>query len=110
MGDKMQPDNSKPELVFAVVAPAGTQLRELEQQLKLELLQYGYTTIELSLSKLLQGFAWDGAVGPGEAARIRALQEKGDAVRARVRDAAALARAGICAIRAERRKVTGGDD
>src|SRR4051812_35332667 len=101
----------KPELVFALVGPAGTRLDDLADSLKSRLEYFGYECIDIRLSKLLEdNFSWDSPPGSSEFERISHLQNKGDALRERLKDGAALARASIAEIRKVRMAKTGHPD
>ena len=101
---------NRPELVFALVGPAGVRLDELSRIIKEEVGTFGYTSVDIRLSALLTNFSWEDQRGTSEFDRIRHLQDKGDGLRERLRDGAALARAGIAEIRTQRMKITGSPD
>jgi deoxycytidylate deaminase len=102
----------RPELIFALVGPAGVGLPRLLQELKdcLKLFDYGVSDIRLSeLLKKVTG--WTDEVDPtNEYDRIRYRQAMGNAFRSKLNngkgDGAALARAGLAAIRKARVEVT----
>lgn len=101
----------RPELVFALVGAAGSNLSELSSELKKALAAFGYEAIEIRLSALLVNWTgWTARAQPTEAGRILHLQEMGNAFRTAHGDGAALARAGIATIRKERKKITGNAD
>ena len=97
----------RPELVFALVGAAGTPIDKLSNELKNHLATFGYTSCDIRLSELLANFRWQDREGTSEFHRIRHLQDKGDAFRARLKDGAALARAGIAEIRRIRASISG---
>lgn len=100
--------NNRPELVFALVGAAGTPIDQLSNELKDGLATFGYKSIPIRLSDLLANFRWKDQEGTSEFHRIRYLQDKGDAFRARLEDGAALARASIAEIRRIRASISGG--
>ena len=101
----------RPELVFALVGAAGSNLSELSSELKTALAAFGYGAVEIRLSGLLVNWTgWTAQAQPTEAGRILHLQEMGNAFRTAHGDGAALARAGIATIRKEREKITGNAD
>jgi len=101
----------KPELFFGLVGPAGVNLADLSGELKSELLTLGYQSVEIRMSDLLPNFTgWAPIPADNEFtefARIRHLQEMGNAFRHELEDGAALARSCITAIREEREKISG---
>ncbi len=101
----------RPELVFALVGAAGTRLADLSQELKAALANFGYHSVDIRLSGLLCNFVdWTNQIGTGEFDRIRHLQDVGNALRSRLVDGAALARAGIADIREKRAASSGSPD
>jgi cytidine deaminase len=48
------PDNEKPELVFALAGPIGTDLHLLAQTLEESLMAYGYKSVQIRVSKLIE--------------------------------------------------------
>lgn len=101
----------RPELVFGLVAPAGTRLDDLSRVIAEELKTFGYESVEIRLSQLLENFQGSaGQAGISEFDRITYLQERGNAFRRAVGDGAALARAAISAIRSQRSRVTQDSD
>ena len=110
MPTETEPAN-RPELIFALVGPAGVRLDALSNEIKDELRTFGYKAEDIRLSKLLDNFDGlsDGG-GSGEFDRIRNLQKKGNALRSALTDGAALARAGIAAIRERRAAISGKPD
>jgi len=102
---------ARPELIFALVGAAGIDLDNLSAELALHLKIYGYDVVEIRLSSLLPTFTgWMSQTGATEADRITHLQNIGNSFRSRLADGAALARAGIASIRAERTKRSGSPD
>ena len=101
----------RPELVFGLVGAAGTRLEDLSIRLKGQLKSFEYETVDIRLSELLMNFNdWKAPEQPGEVYRIKHLQAMGSAFRRKLQDKAALARAGIAAIRAARAARTGNPD
>lgn len=100
--------DTRPELVFALVGAAGVRLNKLSGELKHELLSFGYKSVEIKLSNLLDNFT-DGTPlsGSSEFDRIIHLQNMGNAFRKRLHKGDALALAGIAEIRAIRSKISG---
>src|SRR5579864_418487 len=113
-GNNMEPIKAgvdRPELIFALVGAAGTRLHDLSAALKAQLESFGYQAVTIRLSDLLVNFAeWTSPVSASRADRARHLQDTGDAFRQRLRDGAALARAGITEIRKMRASVSGSPD
>ncbi len=84
----------RPDLVFALVIPAGTPTRRLFESLDSGLRGYGYAPEWIRMSEILREFAErDGKSVPAapEHARIQALQRLGDEYCAQANDAAAVA-------------------
>jgi deoxycytidylate deaminase len=101
----------RPELVFGMVGPAGTRLDDLAIELKGALAAFGYVTEDVRLSALLPNFTgFKAQTDPSEFGRIRHLQDMGDAFRSAMNDGAAVALAGIAAIRERRLQLTGSPD
>jgi cytidine deaminase len=100
----------RPELIFALVGAAGARLEDLSSELKGELTTFGYEVIDIRLSNLLANFDWSQQQGTNEFDRIRYLQNKGDALRDRLKDGAALARGAIAELRTQRARVSGSPD
>ena len=75
-----QVGNERPELVFALVGAAGTRLEDLStKRLKEALETFGYQSVDIRLSDLLQNFVgWTPPATP-HAERTRHLQNMGDA-------------------------------
>lgn len=103
--------NNRPELVFALVGAAGTDLDKLSEQIKNTLIQFNYDTEDIHLSALLKNFDVAAECNDtNEFERIVRLQEIGNAFRLKFLDGAALARAAIVEIRQRRLTVTGEPD
>lgn len=101
----------RPELIFALVGGSGARLEELEKELKVELKAYNYDASDIRLSKLLDNFMErSDQQGTSESDRIRHLQQMGDALRRRLGDGAALARAALAEIRVNRFVASGSPD
>jgi deoxycytidylate deaminase len=102
---------NRPELIFALVGPAGTRLEDISKKLKEELERFGYNTVDIRLSELLPNFCgWTATVTPGEPSRTQHLQTMGDAFRGELKNGAALALAGIAEIRKKRMEISGSPD
>lgn len=111
----MDPNNGstfRPELIIALVGPAGVKLEALCRALKQYLREgFHYETREIRLSNLLEAFEdWTPEPDRTEYTRITHRQELGRKFRLALNDGAALARAGIAAIRKERAAITGSPD
>jgi cytidine deaminase len=100
----------RPELVFALVGPAGTRLNDLANALKSQLANFGYRFTDIHLSSLLANVEGSAATPPSPSDRIPHLQANGDRFRQRLNDGAALALAGIAEIRRIRKELTGSPD
>lgn len=101
----------RPELVFALCAPLGTRLEALQKRLTDYLAVFGYTSVEIRLSKLIANFpGWKPLLGRSEEERIARFQKGANDLRRSVEDASVLARAGIHAIRQRRGEITGDPD
>jgi deoxycytidylate deaminase len=103
------PQNKPPELVIALVTPAGSRRADLLSALDRALGSVGYAMRHIRLSELLKrcSTVWCSPVGTNEAERISHYQKMGNAFRATLADGAALARASIASIREQRRAATG---
>ena len=102
---------SRPELIFGLVGAAGTQLSSLSDHLNDGLRSFGYTVVDVRLSDLLANFKpTEIAPNHDEYARVRFLQERGNAFRRRLNSGDALALAGIAAVREKRAAITGQAD
>jgi cytidine deaminase len=98
----------RPELVFALVGPAGVRLADLRRAVAEHLKSFNYQSIEIKLSELLPACAdWSAIPDASEAARITHCQEIALRFRTRLNEGAALARAAITRIRDERAKISG---
>lgn len=93
----------RPELFFAFIGPAGTNLERVAQALRAELLLVGYEHKEIRLSDLLSGLRphedLAGFDGRPEDERITALMNAGDAVRKELGHGGALAALAVAEIR-----------
>src|SRR6266496_4167025 len=101
----------RPELIFGLVGGVGVRLDDLSQHLKQQLDSFGYKVVDIRLSNLLVNFTgWTDQKEKTEYGRVRHLQEMGNALRRRLEDGAALARAGIAEIRMKRAAISGDPD
>lgn len=107
---------ARPELVFALVGPAGTRLKGLSRVLKEYLRSnFAYQTEDIHLSDLLPNFTggWTSQPNdnkePVEFSRIRHRQSVAYKFRQKL-GGSALALAGIASIREKRRALTGHPD
>lgn len=104
----MTVENSGPELVIALVTPAGVRRDALQKALNSALSAVGYRTTTIRLSKLLERTsAWSAGSTTSEVERISRLQEIGNSFREKLADGAALVRSSIAAIREERFNASG---
>lgn len=106
----MSPDGKdlRPELIVGLVGGTGTRLSDLSTELSKTFRQFGYTTSEVRLSSLLRNAAgWQPTSEGDELGRIAQLQRMGNDLRRRCGDGAALARAAIAEIRAQREAKSG---
>lgn len=107
--------SERPELVIALVGPVGVPLDELSETLK-DYLKSGfhYDVSTIKLSQLLENNVLDFEPQPQSDipayTRIIHLQKAGNDFRKKLGDGAALAIAGIAAIREERIKITQNPD
>jgi deoxycytidylate deaminase len=110
--DKPNASERRPELIFAMAGPLGTRLTALSDQLATELRSVGYNVIPIRVSALLQSFTsdWKAQESTGADARVRHLQGIANAVRGRLCDGAALARAAIVEIRRRRAELSAHPD
>ena len=107
----MSTTSERPELFFAVVGAAGTRLSDLAKELRKALETFGYEAVDIRLSDLLKNYVgYTEQSQLGEAERILHLQEVGNEFRAALGDGAAVARAGMAAIRERRASITGSPD
>lgn len=99
---------SRPELIFALVGQAGVRIENYSRVLHEHLQTFGYKTVDIRLSDLLQNYTgWSNEPDTSEATRIMHRQEMGLGFRKKLNDGAALARTAIAKIREERAKLTG---
>jgi cytidine deaminase len=104
-------NSSRPELVFAVVGAAGVRLNDLVAELRSALTLFGYSSEIVRLSALLPAAAvWREPTQTGEDARIRHHQAMGNAFRDAMQDGAAVAVAGLAALRQARAGRSGSPD
>lgn len=108
-------NDKRPELVVGLVGPTGIPLDELSNHLKTYLQsQFNYDATVIRLSQLLEERVVDYKKPVESEARVYTriihLQKWGNDFRKQLGDGAALAIAGISAIREERRKITGDPD
>lgn len=103
----------RPELIFGLVGLAGVGLEDLSKKLREHLQTFGYKPIDIRLSELLEkctGYVKQPTTKPVEHTRITHLQKMGDQFRLDMGDGAALALAGIAAIRKARTTESGNPD
>lgn len=101
----------RPELIFALVGPLGVRLDDLTKVLKTHLKLFGYESINIPLSDLLINFTGvTKEADTHEDTRISHRQDMGLQVRKNLQNGAALALAGIAAIREQRAVVSGSPD
>jgi len=101
----------RPELIFALVGPAGVRLDDLSRAVKDHLKTFGYVAIEIRLSELLKQFVgWTQESDTTEYTRIKHRQSVAHAFRIRMKHGSALARAAIASIREKRASVTSSPD
>ena len=106
--DPTHSTDHRPELVFALVDYAGTRLDDLLKALKHELKTFGYQTIDIRLSKLLEILPrWTDQAGTSEFDRITYYQDRGNAFRKLLENGDALARIGIAEIGKKRAEISG---
>jgi deoxycytidylate deaminase len=100
----------RPELVFALVGPAGTRLSDLSNVLKEHVRFFSYQTVDIRLSDLLPSFSgWTPEKDQSEYTRIKHRQAVAYDLR-KALGGDALARAGIARIREMRKSLTGDPD
>lgn len=106
--------SNRPELIFALVGPAGVRLNDLSRALKEHLKTFQYESVDVGLSDLLKNFSgWRDEpenTQYTEYNRISHRQSIAYEFRSSLNDGAALARAGIAAIREKRAAITGSPD
>lgn len=101
-------ENQRPELVFALVGAAGTRLDDLSRELEEALLTFGYKTVHIKLSRLLEHFAdYVKQMRTGEYERIIHSQKMGNKFRESLKRGDALALAGIGEIQRKRASISG---
>ncbi len=99
--------DERPELVFALVGGASTQLDDISRELKKALLAFDYQTVDIRLSDLLPHFTgFVKKTYTGEDDRIMHLQKMGNDFRSQLKKGEALALAGIDEIRTKRNAIT----
>src|ERR1700728_4091352 len=97
----------RPELIFALVGPAGVRLDDLSRAVKDHLKTFGYIAIDIRLSELLKNFSgWTQESDTTEYTRIKHRQSVAHQFRIAMKHGSALARASIAAIREKRAAVT----
>jgi deoxycytidylate deaminase len=110
----MKSEPARQELIFALIGPAGVRLDDLSKALRESLGAFGYKVIEIRLSELLKrANCWldePNAEQYKEYVRVTHRQKMALEFRRQTNDAAALARAGIAALRAHRKSITGDYD
>jgi cytidine deaminase len=101
----------RPELVFALVGAAGTRLPALSTALKDSLATFGYKAIDIHLSDLLSNVkGWTSESDSSVYTRIRHRQTFGNTFRSKLSDGAAVALAGIAAVREQRMRISKNPD
>lgn len=101
----------RPELVFALVGAAGTRLADLQEALTSHLNGFGYKSIPIRLSSLLENCVDSSKIEESdEYTRITHCQNVALDFRHQLNDGAALARAAIAKVREERSKISGNPD
>lgn len=105
-GSRIMPQ--RPELLIGFVGPAGVDLTNLCDKTASYLKEFGYSPVEIRLSKLLKLFkGWTSPLKTSEDERILHLQQIGHNFRVALNSASAIALASLVAIREERRKLSG---
>lgn len=97
-----------PELVVGLVSPVGMNTTDLANSVQRSLSDCGYLAVVIKLSSLLPA-AGDQPPGEAEDRRIRRLMSGGNRFCGDNEDAAAIARLGVAAIRAQRLTLLRGD-
>ncbi len=102
---------ARPELVIALVGAAGVKLASLSAELRSSLTSFGYKSVDIRLSDLLNRFRPE-AIPPenNEFERIRFLQKRGNDFRHALERGDALAVAAILSVREKRATITGDPD
>lgn len=95
-------EHERPNLVFALVGAAGTDLSEVKSQLKAQLASFEYEYAEVKLSQLIGGFCKIDTSGKPEDERIRDLMDGGDKIRAAAMSGDGVVCLAVTAIRALR--------
>lgn len=96
---------SKPELIFGIIAPAGTDRNQVISEINSEMQEYGYTTHHIKISELIKNHEiWKAATIENEAQRIEQLMDLGNEIRKRSKLADAMAIMAISKIVDIRRK------
>jgi cytidine deaminase len=99
---------ARPELIFGLVGAAGTKLTALSENLRSELNTFGYNIVDIRVSDLLGNFQPEEPVPDhDEYARVRFLQDRGNAFRRTLQRGDALSLASVAAIREKRAAITG---
>lgn len=99
----------KPELVFALAGPVGTDLKSLGTKLEERLRAFQYETVRIRVSELIKQYCDDNLkeriASAKEANRIHLLMEAGDSLRNTTKSGDALVPLIVTAIRAARKKI-----
>lgn len=95
-------DYERPNLVFGLVAAAGTDLSQIKSQLKAQLASFEYEYAEVKLSQLIAGFCKIDTSGKPEDQRILALMDGGDKIREATNSGDGVICLAVTAIRALR--------
>ncbi len=98
----------KPELVFALAGPIGTDLHLLANKLEENLSAYGYKSVQIRVSKLIQIFCEDELSKKIDDAkldeRIKLLMSSGDDIRKRAKKGDGIIPLVVSAIRSDRKE------
>jgi cytidine deaminase len=107
MSSKDPIKDQRPELIFALVGGVGTGLDDLSQALKEELSTFGYKSVDIKLSSLLNHVKGCSIVQtePDYCEYLCHYQKMGKLFRKQISNGGALALASIIEIRAERAKI-----
>lgn len=92
----------RPNLVFGLVAAAGTDLSSIKTQLKAQLASFEYEYAEVRLSQLIGGLCKIDTTGKPEDERILSLMDGGDKIRDTARSGDGVICLAVTAIRALR--------
>jgi cytidine deaminase len=95
-------NHERPNLVFALVAAAGTDLSSIKTQLKAQLASFEYEYAEVKLSQLIGGLCEIDTSGKPEDERILALMDGGDRIRKAAESGDGVTCLAVAAIRALR--------